>query len=72
MLKLMDKKIIIILRSEILLNWTYTLALQDEVPLTDMTYVVGAQKNRLNETVLLSIPNICLNRLLMDKKIIII
>ena len=72
MFKLIDKKIIIILRSEILLNWTYTLALQVEVPLTDMTYVVGAQKNRLNETVLLSIPNICFNRLLMDKKIIII
>ena len=27
------------------------------------TYVVGIQKNRLNETVLLSTQNICLNRL---------
>ena len=59
MLKLMDKKILKILCSKIGVMDLQYAVLQDCTYFSTKTCVVGAQKNRLNEKVLLSTHNKC-------------
>ena len=61
MFKLMGKKIMAILRKLCLLNWPYGVTENHFSYFSTKTYVVGTQKNRLDETVLLSTQNTCLN-----------